>query len=279
MTTNSIELTKNIFSQIEEVLKEVQQTLEIEVRDRMTILKNEEIPTKISKIETDINYFKNMYSSCKQIMDKQTNTMKLINELQTKATTVFTQLEEKGNLIKKKIKQFDDEKNEMLSKEDEKWKQIKNFIQYDELKQLEEWTGLQCSDIVFDSDKDNWKEKTSVFDERIIGKKQLVFLIEDTDGEKFGYYLNTEVIEDYEYVIRTDNKSFHFNLESHGRLPHPMKFEIKDLKEGGYMLWGKSDSLLIYLGDIVLYKENQKNESNCEQNEEDFDYHGIKKAL
>ena len=67
-----------------------------------------------------------------------------------------------------------------------------------EKNQLEEWTGLKCSDIVFDSDVDNWSVRTSVFNERIIGKKQLVFLIEDKDeGEKFGYYLNTEVVEKY----------------------------------------------------------------------------------
>ena len=82
----------------------------------------------------------------------------------------------------------------------------------EEQKQFEEWTGLQCSDIVFDSNVDNWSKDTSVFNERIIGKKQLVFLIEDEDGEKFGYYLNTQVIEKYGKWIETDKKSFHFNL-------------------------------------------------------------------
>ena len=40
-----------------------------------------------------------------------------------------------------------------------------------EQKQLEEWTGLKCSDIVFDSNIDNWSYYTSEFDKRIIGKK------------------------------------------------------------------------------------------------------------
>ena len=80
--------------------------------------------------------------------------------------------------------------------------------------------------------------------------------------------------------IETDNKSFEFNLESNGRLQQPMKFEIKDSKEGGYKLYEKSDShFLIRLGDIYLYKENNKNESRCYQNENQFDYHGIEKAL
>ena len=58
-----------------------------------------------------------------------------------------------------------------------------------------------------------------------------------------------------------------------------MKFEIKDLKYGGYVLCEKSDEFLIYLGDIVLCKENCKNYSLCYQNENEFDYHGIENAL
>ena len=51
-------------------------------------------------------------------------------------------------------------------------------------------------------------------------------------------------------------------------------------KEGGYNLYEKSESnYLIGLGDIMLYKENNKNSSNCWQNEYTFDYHGIKNAL
>ena len=78
----------------------------------------------------------------------------------------------------------------------------------------------------------------------------------------------------------TDNKSFEFNLESNGRLQQPMKFEIKDLKKGGYCLYEKSDYDLIILGDIYLYKENEKNYSHCWQHKySPFDYHGIKNAL
>ena len=131
---------------------------------------------------------------------------------------------------------------------------------------------------MFDSDIDNWKQYETVFNERIIGKKQLVFLIEDEDGEKFGYYLNTEVVE--KHWNKTDNKSFEFNLQSNGRLPNPMKFEIKDLEEGGYLLFSKSNKdNLISLGDIYLCKENKKHESCCCQYENEFNYHGIKDAL
>ena len=61
-----------------------------------------------------------------------------------------------------------------------------------------------------------------------------------------------------------------------------MKFEIKDLKYGGYWLYEKSDNMwkcLIKLGDIWLYKEHYKNESHCYQYEDRFEYHGIENAL
>ena len=147
-------------------------------------------------------------------------------------------------------------------------------------KQLEEWTSLKCNDILFDSNVDNWSEGTSVFNQRIIGKKQLTFLIEDEDGEIFGYYLNTKVVKDDEDWQVTDSKSFLFNLQSkNNRLKHPMKFEIKDLKNGGIWFIYSSAVALIYLGDIRLMKENYKNQSCCNQDEDNFDYHGIENVL
>ena len=146
-------------------------------------------------------------------------------------------------------------------------------------KQLEEWIGLKCDDIVFNSKFDNWSQDTSVFNDRIVGKKQVVFLIEDENSELFGYYYNTEVVEKY-YWQETDSKSFEFNLQSkNNRLKQPMKFEIKNLQEGGIYLREKSDDRLIWLGNICLRKENDKNYSFCQQNENYFDYNGIKKAL
>ena len=46
-----------------------------------------------------------------------------------------------------------------------------------------------------DEVKEDFEYGKSVFNERIIGRKQFVFLIEEEGGEKFGYYLNSEVIE------------------------------------------------------------------------------------
>ena len=149
-----------------------------------------------------------------------------------------------------------------------------------EFKQLEDWTSMKCSEIVFDSDIDNWNKETSIFNERIIGKKQLVFLIEDTVGKMFGYYFNSKIIEKYRGQQKPDSKTFHFNLHSKNtRLKYSMKFEIKDMRYGGISLYYESDEDLIKLGDILLFKENKKYESCCVQNENYFDYNDIENAL
>ena len=159
-------------------------------------------------------------------------------------------------------------------------KESKYHLNSNQIKQLEEWTSLKCGDIIFDSENDNWSKETSIFNDIIFGKKQLTFIIEDEEGEKFGYYLNTEVVERYFEVIATDNKTFHFNLQSKNeRLKQPMKFEIKDLEWGGINLFEKSHHCLITLGNIYLYKQNQKSDSCCKQYEERFNYHGIGNAL
>ena len=111
-----------------------------------------------------------------------------------------------------------------------------------------------------------------------MGKRHLVFIIKDDQNEKFGYYLNTKIIDKYNQWIYTDNKSFEFNLESNGRLNGMMKFPIKDIN-CGYLLNEKEDYDLISLGDIVLYKENKRDTSVCIQREDKYDYLGIPNAI
>ena len=105
-----------------------------------------------------------------------------------------------------------------------------------------------------------------------------MFIIEDDHNEKFGYYLNTKIIDKYGYWISTNTQSFEFNIESNGRLKSMMKFSIKNTNRG-YFLNDKSDELLISLGNIILYKENNRYISYCIQREELYDYQGIPNAV
>ena len=160
-----------------------------------------------------------------------------------------------------------------------------NFNQFKQMnlkhiEQLEEWTNLQCSEFVFDSEIDSWADYVSNFAKCIIGKSKLIFLIEDTDNELFGYYLNTKIKERFDVMYQTDSKSFHFNLQSiNNRLNQPMKYEIKDTEYGGYELFNtEKESRLIRIGNINLSTKDDCL-CYCEQNENLFDYHGIENAL
>ena len=103
-------------------------------------------------------------------------------------------------------------------------------------------------------------------------------MIEDTDGKKFGYYLNTEVDDKYDIIIGTDNKSFEFNLQSNKLFLQRMKYEIKRINYG-YILFDKSILCFFTLGDIYLFKEFNKKQSCCSENQNNFDYHGIENVL
>ena len=147
-----------------------------------------------------------------------------------------------------------------------------------EMKQLEEWTGLKCGEILFDSNKDDWSQNSSEFDSIVMWKKQLLFIIDSDDGQKFGYYLNTQINDEYAKILPTDEKSFIFNLESNGRLKEGMmKFELKETSYG-YRMWNKDHKSLIYLGDLVLLKKENKNKCYCFESKY-FDYHNISKAV
>ena len=57
-------------------------------------------------------------------------------------------------------------------------------LELSQMNTLETWTLRKCGDILFDSTVDSYAQGTSVLNERILGKTRLVFLIEDSDGEK-----------------------------------------------------------------------------------------------
>jgi hypothetical protein len=152
-----------------------------------------------------------------------------------------------------------------------------NYISGKEKEQLEQWTNKRCGEVVFDSDKDDWNQNTSVFDSRVSNKSNLVFIVEDTINNKYGYYFNG-TINQYESFIKA-NGSFLFSLKSNGRVNGMHKFEEKD-KSRGFYLYKKSDTCLFYIhSGIYIHKENNKNRSWVYEDSNVHEYHGITKAL
>ena len=218
----------------------------------------------------------NVYLNSNFVKKEEIET--IINELSMKnKNRIFK------NHIKAKEKQRINEKThtKMNSKDEFSEELVKNEynLTSEQNQKLEEWTGLHCSDILFDSDVDDWSNPEN-FNKKIIEKQQLTFLIEDEDGELFGYYFDTKILKTYNYYQETDSNSFHFNLQSKNqRLKEPMKFKIKDLKKGAIQLYDNSDQWLIVFGDIYLKNFIYKNESYCYQSENYFNYNGTENAL
>ena len=116
-----------------------------------------------------------------------------------------------------------------------------------EKEQIEKWTQKKCGTVLFDSEKDDWSINKSSFDDKMMNKKQLLFVIIEEKGEKFGYYLSsmiTRYLTSYEGYEETDETTFLFNLRSNGRLKEMMKFEIKERKSP-YVMFKKNSNRLI----------------------------------
>ena len=121
----------------------------------------------------------------------------------------------------------------------------------------------------------------STFDSKILNKNQLIFIIEDTEGNKFGGYIDSTIDTIYDGHDRTritDSKSFIFSLESNGRLNNMKKFNVKE-PEYAFCLFDKSDNCLFTIGylDIIIYKKGSEYKPYCKQNS--FNYEGIKTPL
>ena len=117
-----------------------------------------------------------------------------------------------------------------------------------------------------------------LFRSRIIGKSNLLFIIFEEKGEIFGYYFNGKIIEQYETMIEAEKNSFHFNLLSK-RYRNPIKFDIRNKKEGGCWLYESHLNELIQIGEMIIYKSDQKEKSYCIQTNTIFDYKSIPHAL
>ena len=117
-----------------------------------------------------------------------------------------------------------------------------------EIKQLNKWTNKKCSEVLFDSDKDDWNQNTSVFDDRVKGKNNLMFVVEYTNNNKFGYYLSSSVNQSLNNWT-SDSNAFLFSLKSNGRVNGMYKFEINpNQSTNACHLYDKSNSHLIGLG-------------------------------
>ena len=199
--------------------------------------------------------------------------------------------EKQKQLREEKAKEVEEHKRKMKQKKfDEETEQMKlkeSQIQEEYMKYIEEFTELKCQEILFDSNCCEWKTKTSTFDDRIIGKKQIAILLEEEKGNVFGLYFDTPIMyymmkEDGEWVGEKNygNKSFVFSIESNDRLDYPMKFEKQSGYDICFSLYKKEHGVLFSIGggpDICIMKKDYRDLSYCKQFT--FDYKGKERVF
>ena len=164
-------------------------------------------------------------------------------------------------------------------------KEIKNKY-FDEIQQIEEWTETTYDSLLFDSNCCDWKLNSSTFDKHVINKEKITLMIEDTNGNIFGVFIDEELNEIEENIV--DKKSFVYSLKSNGRFDKPMKFNIEKYNEGPYLYNEKSEWLISIgsdggnggLDDITIMKQdcqNKKPGNGCVQ--QSYNYGDNKNAL
>ena len=148
------------------------------------------------------------------------------------------------------------------------------MLEMKEIEKLEEWTNKKCGEIIFDSDIDNWSQNTSEFDDLILNKRNLLFLIKSDNNIKFGGFLNTIIDKRGDDKWIKDENAFLFTFKDN----KPMKFNIKkDKSEYAFIVRTKKQEDLFNFGyyDINIYKKGYKSEIKPNT----FEYEGNTNAL
>ena len=177
------------------------------------------------------------------------------------------------------MERLERERREAEERERERLQKVKEIVDQNEMNKLEEWTNKKCSEVIFDSNKDDWSQNTSVFDDRVMNKSNLMFVIEDTNNNKFGGYITATInkCDNSNYIH--DSNAFVFSLKSNERLNGMMKFEIKD-PECGIKMYEKSHQKLFGIGgghDIRVCKKSYQNGGGGYQ--QSFNYEGHQNVL
>ena len=74
----------------------------------------------------------------------------------------------------------------------------------------EEWRNKKCLEVLFDTERNGYpKDNTTIFEDKVKGKGNLIFVIEDTNNNKFGGYVNS-TIDKIDSFIRDANSYLQF---------------------------------------------------------------------
>ena len=144
---------------------------------------------------------------------------------------------------------------------------------------LRKWTGMKrIKELIFDSNKHNWSVNTSEFDEKLLGKDHLLFIITTEINNQeitFGGYLSERI--DQTICFIGDSNAFVFTFMDN----IPLKCEIlKEESFNAFTLCSKYVPALFSFGNRNIHFFKQDHLSRCYQNcPQSFNYHNKENAL
>ena len=146
------------------------------------------------------------------------------------------------------------------------------IIKEESINYIESWTRKKIISIVFDSDVDNW-DSGKDFSQYIVGKSNLLFMIDDDQNNRFGGYISSKIIDHDTYI--NDPDAFIFSLRSNGRLNRPTQFKIK-YPGNAFISITTHDRYIFAFGggyDIKLDSKKTANYANSNPSSYDFGDH------
>ena len=137
------------------------------------------------------------------------------------------------------------------------------------MSQLENAIGMKKKEILFDSNKDDWKQRSSVFGKEIMEKSQVVILIETSFDIVFGCYICNTIDSIDKYIQYAHSLLFTFKDNDEIKI-----CERKNFGKNVIKVYNKNDEKLVEFGnsEIVIMKEGKA--SLCQQQSNSvFNYH------
>ena len=274
---------------------------EMYIRNTLVLKNCSELVSSIDEMkETLQKFISEREAEGNDIGMKNNNIIEMLKELCNKEMNII--LEPFLNEIEKIKGEFQERKDgwddfhidtsKYIEKKEleEKIEIINNSMTNEEINKIEEWTNMNITELVFDSDNDDWTQENGVFNEKIVGKEKLVFLITDNIGNKFGGFVNEKIVKENQWI--SDPNAFLFSLkknrnnnrnndennnnnnqeqnENNNEENEMKKFDVNDPQKVFY-LWKKESTQMFGFGsgiDIGIYKKSNKESSWCNQSSE-----------
>ena len=261
-----------------EKMKEAQSHYEKQHKELMSTVRQmqndfEEMKQKQSKLQSEQQH------EHKNCVEESNDLLSIIKVKENQIGKILQQNENLSSslrLLSTKLEKLKINEEETEQQIEEKKINLENLGMLSSvIKELEQSISLKHHSILFDSFTDNWKKGTSTFESKLIGKEKILICIETTENIIIGGFLNKNINRTNKKI--SDSDCFIFTNKNKKLSKYPIK---KENKFDAFILHTQQDPKLFTFGnDLIVYKEDNNNQSNVNERNGYFDYGTERNAL